>query len=84
MQTDYTQMQNNFNPERDYTQLTLEELKAHKAHLSHRMKKRLIIMDKINSASHPNEYMKEVDISQAIQKDFDAINEQIKLKELKV
>ena len=64
----------------DYTQMTLEELNTHKAHLSHRMKKRLIIMDKINSASHPNEYMKEVDISQAIQKDFDAVNEQIKLK----
>ena len=64
----------------DYTQMTLAELNTHKAYLSKKMQEQLVTMDKINSASHPNEYMKEVDISQAIQKDFDAVNEQIKLK----
>jgi len=64
----------------DYTQMTLEELNAHKAYLSKKMQEQLVTMDKINSASHPNEYMNAVSISQEIHKDFDAVNEQIKLK----
>ena len=57
----------------DYTQMTLEELNAHKAYLSNKMQDTL--------ASNDPDLER---LALEIQKDFDAINEQIKLKELKV
>ena len=55
------------------TQMTLEELNAHKAYLSNKMQDTL--------ASNDPDLER---LALEIQKDFDAINEQIKLKELKV
>ena len=65
----------------DYTQMTLAELNTHKAYLSNKMQDTLASNQrKIHQAFDPDVER----LALEIQKDFDAINEQIKLKELKV